>query len=130
MDEEVIENPVVETPEVVEAEEPAIVEEPKRETLKLPEKIDDSVDIDGVKYPKDIIEKARAEGWTDKDYLQKRGKEDIYLDPQTFLDRGKKFLPFLNKKVEQKDEEISQLKRMLQKKISDDTKDKVDTVEK
>ncbi len=128
--EEIIENPSEETQEEAIIEEPVVEEEPKKETLKLPEKEDDSVEIDGIKYPKEIVEKARAEGWTDRDYLKNRGKENIYLDPETFLERGKKFLPFVNKKVEQKDEEISILKKMLQKKIEDDTKDKVDNVEK
>ena len=128
--EEIIETPIQEAQEEKTTETPIIEEviEEKRETLKLPET--DDVEIDGVKYPKELIEKAKLEGWRDKSFLEKTGKDNRYLDPKTFVERGEKAVPFLNKKLDKMEKENLALKEMFKKQFSAQVKDRMENVEK
>lgn len=103
-----------------------------RETLKLPEKKqeDSDVEVNGVKYPKELIEKAKLQGWRDKAFLESVGKENSYLDPQTFIERGEKAVPFLNKKVSKLEEEKNELTKMIQKLMADSVEDRIQNIDK
>jgi hypothetical protein len=108
-------------------EKPAEVEAPK-ETLKLKE--DPNIEIiDGVKYPKDIVEKARKQGWKDKEQLEKLGKSEKYKTPDEFARRGDEIIPFLKKRLEKEAQEKETLKKLLQKHIKSQISGQVENIE-
>lgn len=122
-EEEVKEAPKVEGEE----QKPKEVEAPK-ETLKLKE--DPNIEIiDGVKYPKDIVNKARVQGWKDKEQLEKLGKSGKYKTPDEFVRRGNEIIPFLQKKLEKESEEKETLKRLLQKHIKSQISGRVENID-
>jgi hypothetical protein len=122
------ENKTTENQEVEVKEEET---EEKRETLKLPEKPEEksTIIVDGIKYPKELIEEARKEGWRDKSFLKDKGMDNKYLDPATFIERGKKAVPFLNKKIDERDQQIETLTTMLKKQMADNVKDRMEKVD-
>jgi hypothetical protein len=103
-------------------------EKPEKEgTLKLPDPQFEI--IDGIKYPKKLMEEARNEGWRERDFLKGVGKDNKYLSPDKFVERGRKAVPFLNQKLNDRDKEIKTLKKLLKRQIKTQVIDKMEDID-
>lgn len=105
-------------------------EEEQRPTITLPEKKENpnTVIVDGIEYPKDIVEKARNQGWKGKEELGERGSKVNYLPPDKFVEKGEEYSPFVRKKMKKLEEENEKMSKLLQKKLLEDSKDRLQTV--